>query len=68
MADSGDDAVRDLIASAQGGLADAMPLTTKARRRDLIAAAQVQADCAQAAATQNLADAIRALGNPEETP
>jgi hypothetical protein len=42
------DAIRDLIASAQGGLADAVSLTTKAKRRDLIAAAQVQADCARA--------------------
>jgi len=61
LPDSGSDILHRLIASAQSGLADALPLTEARRRRDLIAAARVQAECAQALATQELADAVRAL-------
>lgn len=60
MPDSGPLIAR-LIASAQSGLADAVGLTHSKRRRDLIAAAQVQADCALALAIDRLATAVEAL-------
>jgi hypothetical protein len=61
---SGD--IGDLIASVQGALADARDHTDDRAKRVLVRAADVQARCAQAIATQNLADAVWALVATEE--
>ena len=59
------DDLERLVASAQGGLKDALELTEARKRRDLIAAAQVQATCAIAVALDRLA-AVLAVVSTEE--
>jgi hypothetical protein len=67
VADSGD--IHKLISSAQGGIQSARDMVPHtAKRRDQIAAAQVQADCALALSIDRLAGALLALITTEEKP
>ena len=63
---SGSD-IRRLVASAQGGLADAIKHDHAGKRRDLIAASQAQAACAIALAIDRLATVVLTAVPPDES-